>query len=127
MELVNVIEYMNTKKFAHRDIKPENLLLDGNWHLKLTDFGTAKTINKDNRGNSFVGTAEYVSPEVLSGNESGFPSDLWALGCILYKFFTGKSPFKGNTDFLTLSHIMKREITYPPVIFIVSLGFSSCC
>eukprot|EP00826_Nyctotherus_ovalis_P027426 TRINITY_DN2143_c0_g1_i14.p1 TRINITY_DN2143_c0_g1~~TRINITY_DN2143_c0_g1_i14.p1 ORF type:complete len:147 (+),score=26.44 TRINITY_DN2143_c0_g1_i14:708-1148(+) len=118
MELVSVVECMKLQKLAHRDIKPENLLLDEQWHLKPSDFGTAKSMEGDkleNRGSTFVGTAEYVSPKVLTGKESDFPSDLWALGCILYKFFAGISPFKANTEFLTLSLIVKGQVTYPPV------------
>jgi 3-phosphoinositide dependent protein kinase-1 len=126
MELVNVVEYMRVQKLTRRDIKLENLLLDANYHLKLSDFGTAllnyilhiiaKIVDKNNRGNTFVGTAEYVSPEVLSDEESGYSSDLWTIGCILYKFFAGTSPFQGNTEYLTLSRIMKGDITYPSVI-----------
>eukprot|EP00826_Nyctotherus_ovalis_P027425 TRINITY_DN2143_c0_g1_i10.p2 TRINITY_DN2143_c0_g1~~TRINITY_DN2143_c0_g1_i10.p2 ORF type:complete len:146 (+),score=30.73 TRINITY_DN2143_c0_g1_i10:582-1019(+) len=118
MELVNVLEHMKAQKVTHRDIKPENILLDTKWHLKLGDFGTAKSVDTgklENRGSTFVGTAEYVSPEVLEGKETGLPSDLWALGCILYKFFAGESPFKAATEYLTLRHIIERRITYPPV------------
>ena len=118
---------MRQSGVSHRDIKPENLLLDEKYHLKLCDFGTAKVagethtepekelLEREPKGSTFVGTAEYVSPEVLLDKESGPSSDLWALGCILYQFFAGKAPFKGKTEFLTFNLIIKGEIIYPVV------------
>jgi serine/threonine protein kinase len=47
------------------------------------------------RKNSFVGTEQYVSPEVLLDNSHGSPVDLWALGVIVFQLFTGYTPFKG--------------------------------
>lgn len=67
-ELVQALEYLHSRGIIHRDLKPENVLLDEKMHLKLTDFGTAKIIGNEERAraNSFVGTAEYVSPELLN-------------------------------------------------------------
>lgn len=50
--------------------------------------------NFDRRG-TFVGTAYYVSPEMLQVNQATQASDLWALGCIIYKMLTGREPFQG--------------------------------
>jgi 3-phosphoinositide dependent protein kinase-1 len=44
-EMVNALEYLKGKGIAHRDIKPKNILLDENFDLKITDFGTAKSMN----------------------------------------------------------------------------------
>ncbi len=126
-ELINILEHLRNHGIAHRDIKPENLLLDDKYHLKLCDFGTAKfmgekrsepeqeLLEREPKGSTFVGTAEYVSPEVLLDKESGPASDLWALGCILYQFFAGRAPFKGKTEFLTFNLIIKGEVLYPLV------------
>lgn len=123
MELINALEHLRERRIAHRDIKPENILLDADYHLKLCDFGTAKFIKEEETedkkftgGSTFVGTAEYVSPEVLLDKKSSFPSDLWALGCILYNFFAGRVPFKGKTDFWTFTLITTGETSYPPVL-----------
>jgi len=120
-EIVNGLEYLKSKGIAHRDIKPENILLDENFDLKITDFGTAKSMNmppdecyrQEDYGTTFVGSPEYVSPEVLSSEESGPASDLWALGCIIYKFFTGITPFYRKSTFLMFQAILEANPSYP--------------
>ncbi|KAH3680456.1 hypothetical protein WICPIJ_008285, partial [Wickerhamomyces pijperi] len=62
---------------------------------------------------SFVGTAEYVSPELLKYNRSGKESDIWAMGCILYQFITGYPPFKGTTEYLTFEKIVGLQYQWP--------------
>ncbi|GIX77747.1 3-phosphoinositide-dependent protein kinase 1 [Caerostris darwini] len=81
-ELILAIEHLHKLFIIHRDLKPENILLDEHMHIKITDFGSAKVINAKNdsvtsdenesssnetsRKGSFVGTAQYVSPEMLA-------------------------------------------------------------
>jgi len=110
--------------------------------IKITDFGTAKLlslpkpspspteeqddeINKnpltptepveedDDRSNSFVGTAEYVSPELLTDKAAGKSSDLWAFGCILFQLLAGRPPFKASNEYQTFQKIIKLEYTFP--------------
>lgn len=82
-ELVDTLEYLHAQRICHRDLKPENILLNEHHKIKLTDFGTAKSLDDlpapvvhNERGsivrkNSFVGTAEYVAPEILRGEAAG--------------------------------------------------------
>ena len=68
---------------------------------------------KKQKETSFVGTAEYVSPEVLLNKEAGTSSDLWAFGCILYQFFVGKPPFESKTEYWTFDAIIKGKYEFP--------------
>ena len=99
----------------HRDLKPENILLSSDMHILLTDFGSAKIIGEDEDGaddaggggrrNSFVGTAQYVSPEILTNSGSSKASDLWALGCIIYQMVTGIPPFQAQNEYLIFQKV----------------------
>ncbi|KAK3944485.1 Serine/threonine-protein kinase ksg1 [Diplogelasinospora grovesii] len=131
-QILDAIEYMHSRGVIHRDLKPENVLLDDQMHVKITDFGTAKLLKdprdprsqeeipgqngmqEEKKPASFVGTAEYVSPELLTEKAAGKPSDLWAFGCIIYQLLVGRPPFKGATEYLTFQKIVNLEYEFPP-------------
>ncbi|XP_063828131.1 3-phosphoinositide-dependent protein kinase 1 isoform X2 [Ostrinia nubilalis] len=126
-ELLSALEKMHAKGIIHRDLKPENILLDENMHLQIADFGTAKIMDPDeiktapiadddaSRGRkiSFVGTPQYVSPELLQNCVDTRNSDLWALGCIIYQMISGLPPFRAATEFLTFQKILKLDYEFP--------------
>jgi 3-phosphoinositide dependent protein kinase-1 len=72
--------------------------------------------------NSFVGTQDYVSPEVLSGEKAATKAcDLWAVGCMIFQILSGRSPFRAATEYLTFELIMghckgTHPLDFPPVI-----------
>ncbi|KAG0043127.1 pkb-activating kinase-like protein [Gryganskiella cystojenkinii] len=123
-QILTAVEYIHSQGVIHRDLKPENILLDHRMYVKLTDFGTAKMLEttedgpNSDRANSFVGTAEYVSPELLTEKAACKSSDLWALGCIIYQLLAGRPPFKGSNEYQTFQKIVKLEYAFP-------LGFPS--
>lgn len=86
-------------------------------HIKITDFGSAKMEDEndevDARANSFVGTAEYVSPELLTEKMATKASDLWALGCIIYQLLAGRPPFRAGNEYQTFQKITKLEYSIP--------------
>ncbi|GAA5962953.1 hypothetical protein JCM21900_005356 [Sporobolomyces salmonicolor] len=127
-QILSAVEFMHEKGVIHRDLKPENILLDDTMRVKVTDFGTAKLLKSEEmvdgrpeeqpdgrpRARSFVGTPEYVSPEVLSeGRESSFSSDFWALGCILFQLLAGRPPFQARTEYLMFQKIINLEYEFP--------------
>lgn len=124
IQLIDAVDFMHKKGVIHRDLKPENILLNSDMKLMITDFGAAKILELDESGNltdhdeafakgSFVGTAEYVSPELLKHNKCGFESDIWAIGCILYQFIVGVPPFKGKTEYATFEKIVHLQYQWP--------------
>lgn len=94
-------------------------------HIKISDFGSCRIDEIESTGSvddggslnssgmqkrrqSFVGTAQYVSPEMLNGSSSPPAVDIWAWGCILYQMITGKLPFNSTHD-LTLFKKITRD------------------
>nr|AML77705.1 putative LOV domain-containing protein [Desmochloris halophila] len=65
------------------------------------------------RTNSFVGTEEYLSPEVIQGNSHGAAVDWWSLGVLVYELVYGTTPFKGARRSETFSNIVKNDVTFP--------------
>ncbi|XP_043491817.1 3-phosphoinositide-dependent protein kinase 1 isoform X4 [Polistes fuscatus] len=139
-EILRGLEYLHGLGIIHRDLKPENILLDDKMHLLITDFGSAKILKdpetpqvvgppaddaqqpqqqqqqqqcrKERRG-SFVGTAQYVSPELLTDKTASRASDLWALGCIVYQMVAGLPPFRSRSEYLIFQKILKIEYEIP--------------
>lgn len=125
-QILGAIKNMHDNGIVHRDIKPENILLDDQFRIRITDFGTAKLLERkvndesgeteeypvDVRAKSFVGTAEYVSPELLENKYCGKPGDIWAFGCILYQLIAGKPPFKATNEYLTFQKITKLQYAF---------------
>ncbi|XP_049523507.1 3-phosphoinositide-dependent protein kinase 1-like isoform X2 [Dermacentor silvarum] len=124
-EIISALEHLHSLGIVHRDLKPENILLDERMHIQITDFGSAKIISRDfcdevdigeielNGHNSFVGTAQYVSPEMLSDKSCSPSTDLWALGCIVYQMISGLPPFRASNEYLTFQKILKLKYEFP--------------
>lgn len=100
---------------VHRDIKPSNIMLGedrkGRSAVTLMDFGLAQVsgASKLTKVDTRMGTTAYMSPEQSLGETVGPPSDLWALGVVIYEAVTGDLPFKGHYDQAILYSILNEE------------------
>lgn len=116
-QIMSAIEYCHSKGICHRDIKPENILClqkegDIENHLKVIDFGLSQETSVQQILKSKVGTAYYVSPEILSGNYTS-KCDIWSTGVILYVLLSGDPPFNGPSDDVIYSKIRKMKFEFP--------------
>ena len=130
-EVTAALEYLHMLGFIYRDLKPENILLHQSGHIMLSDFDlsiqtqTSKTpsmkgsvvdtntFSEDFKTNSFVGTEEYIAPEVIRGHGHNASVDWWTLGILLYEMLFGFTPFKGDTINKTFANILTKDITFP--------------
>jgi serine/threonine protein kinase len=102
---------------THRDIKPANIFLEaGCQRVKIVDFGLARGVSDDlhlTRTGTIVGTPAYMSPEQARGQRVDHRSDLFSLGCVLYRMCTGRAPFKADD---TMGLLIALAEDQPPPI-----------
>jgi len=135
-EVLLALEYLHLKGFIYRDLKPENILMHATGHVLLTDFDLSKHASNPvqprivtkmfsgNTGvvsepdlitNSFVGTEEYLAPEVIKGTGHNATVDWWTFGILIYEMLYGVTPFKGKNQQETFLKIQKQPlVNFPP-------------
>jgi hypothetical protein len=98
IEALEGLEAAHAVGIVHCDIKPHNLLLDAEGHVRITDFGLARTGARTNLAErSRAGTPDYAAPELTTGGYFDARSDLYSLGITLYEMICGEPPFQANT------------------------------
>lgn len=134
-EVTAALEYLHLMGFIYRDLKPENILLHQSGHIMLSDFDLSKESDSTSqpalvstskmpqldtnacingfRTNSFVGTEEYIAPEVIWGKGHTSAVDWWTLGIFIYEMLYGITPFKGASRNQTFSNILKHDVQFP--------------
>jgi serine/threonine protein kinase len=100
---------------VHRDLKPDNILLDhvnGRPHCRLTDFGIARILDTPSMTTSgmLLGTANYVAPEVVYGDQPTPAADIYALGVVLFELVTGRPTHGGGPAWA----ILRRHVDEAP-------------
>ncbi|SPP85010.1 chromosomal serine/threonine-protein kinase JIL-1 isoform X2 [Drosophila guanche] len=111
-EVVLALEQLHQLGIIYRDIKLENILLDGDGHIVLSDFGLSKILSEENdhRAHSFCGTLEYMAPEIIRTGPPGHDSavDWWSVGVLTFELLTGGSPFATSDGQSQQSEISRR-------------------
>ncbi|MBN1563957.1 MAG: serine/threonine protein kinase, partial [Anaerolineae bacterium] len=97
--LAAALHFAHSEGVIHRDLKPANILLHENGTLYVTDFGIARLLNvtSDLTLGITIGTPYYMAPEQITGDKPiTVATDIYALGIILYRMYTGYLPFRGD-------------------------------
>ncbi len=102
-QVCSALEIAHRNGVVHRDIKPSNILVRSDRRVMVTDFGIAKAGEDTDLTvtGTLLGTAKYLAPEQVNGDEADPRSDLYSLGIVLFEALTGKPPFTADTDVAT--------------------------
>eukprot|EP00913_Durusdinium_trenchii_P034078 g31897.t1 len=100
------LKYIHERHVLHRDLKPGNFFIN-NGALKMGDFGIAKARTQ-------IGTPYYLSPEVCDEEPYAWPSDIWAMGCILFELCALKVPFEGPNIHRLVQRILMGSVPLVP-------------
>nr|AML76835.1 putative LOV domain-containing protein [Helenium autumnale] len=141
-EVVIGLEYLHCLGIIYRDLKPENILLLADGHVVLSDFDLSMRTQckpqvikhpppkrksrsqppptifaePSTHSNSFVGTEEYIAPEIITGSGHTSAIDWWAVGILLYEMLYGRTPFRGKNRQKTFANILHKDLTFPSSI-----------
>lgn len=108
---IKALKYMHSGDLLHRDMKPSNVLLNSDCHVKICDFGLARSVAGDDEKNvltEYVATRWYRAPEILLGSTRYTKGvDMWSIGCILGELLGGQPLFPGESTMNQLERIIE--------------------
>ena len=116
--LAQTLHRVHQAGIVHRDLKPSNVLLSTDGVVKVSDFGLSKSRTDDSKGTAsgnIAGSPSYMAPEQARGDSKriGPPSDVYALGAILYEALTGRPPFRAASAWETVGQVIHQEPVPP--------------
>ena len=96
-QVASALAYLHGRGMVHLDVKPENLIVAPDGTVKLIDFGLAQPLGRPAEpiGGAAFGTAAYLSPEQITGDQVDAAADVYTLACVMYEVLTGEPPFGG--------------------------------
>uniref|UniRef100_A0A8B9L0X2 Protein kinase C n=1 Tax=Astyanax mexicanus TaxID=7994 RepID=A0A8B9L0X2_ASTMX len=113
-EIVCGLQFLHGKGIIYRDLKLDNVMLDGDGHIKIADFGMCKeNVFGENLATTFCGTPDYIAPEILLGQQYSFSVDWWSFGVLVYEMLIGQSPFHGDDEDELFESIRMDTPHYP--------------
>lgn len=97
--IADAVGYANERGIVHRDIKPANIMLDVHGQAILMDFGIVKIMGGESHTTTgaLVGTARYMSPEIIRGTSPDHRADIYSLGVTLFEMLSGRPPFVSDS------------------------------
>ena len=108
IDACEAVDYAHQRGMIHRDIKPANLMLNTSGHVILMDFGIAKIVGSQRHTatGAVVGTAMYMSPEQIKGEQPDRRTDIYSLGVTLFEMVGGRPPYEAESAMtLMMMHI----------------------
>lgn len=110
------LDHLHKKGVIHRDLKPENILMCDNSIAKLADFGWCAEMDERGERNTFCGTWDYLSPEMVNNEPHDHTVDVWAVGVLLYEMLTARAPFAAASQMKTLMRISGVDLQPPEYV-----------
>jgi serine/threonine protein kinase len=109
--------FMHERGIIYRDLKLDNIMLAGDGHIKIADFGLCKeNVIGDAKTKTFCGTPDYIAPEIIEMVPYGASVDYWTMGVFIYELMLGQPPYSGESEEDLFESITTSTPRYPKAL-----------